>query len=108
MNTRPRTIRLVVDAMTDTVFGQKLRVSRALRDMSLRDVSKEVGVSANAISKYETGKMHPQSSVLVALAKLYGVSLDWLMCSCPVTIGWHQGECADGVQRRAALKPVTN
>lgn len=91
-----------------TLFGDKLRVARALRDLSLREVSEATGVSYNAISKYETGKMVPSSSVLVAVAKLYGVSLDWLMCSCPVTIGWHQGECADGVQRRAALKPVTN
>lgn len=85
------------------LFGDKLRVARALADMSMRDVGERVGVSANAIAKYEAGAMTPQSSVLVALAGLYGVSLDWLMCSCPVTLGWHEGECAEGVRLRATL-----
>lgn len=86
-----------------TLFGDKLRVARALRDLSLRDVADVVGVSYNAVSKYETGKMVPSSSVLVAMAKLYGVSLDWLMCSCPITLGWHEGECGEGVKRRADM-----
>ena len=86
------------------VFGAKLRVARALANMSLRDVGDAIGVSANAVSKYELGAMTPQSSVLVSLGKLYGVSLDWLMCSCPVTLGWHAGECADSVARRASMK----
>lgn len=85
------------------LFGDKLRVARAYADLSMRDVGSIVGVSANAIAKYEAGTMTPQSSVLVALARLYGVSLDWLMCSCPITLGWHQGECADGVRRRAEM-----
>lgn len=86
------------------MFGTKLRVARALHDMSLRDVADRVDVTAQQISKYENGRDHPKSSVLVALAKLYGVSLDWLMCDCPVNLGWHQGECADGVQRRAEMR----
>lgn len=85
------------------LFGDKLRVARALADMSMRDVGDAVGVSANAIAKYEAGTMTPQSSVLVALAKLYGVSLDWLMCSCPIQLGWHEGACAEGVKRRADM-----
>lgn len=89
------------------LFGDKLRVARALANLSLRDVSEAVGVSYNAISKYETGKMTPKSSVLAAMAKLYGVDLDWLMCSCPIQIGWHQGACADGVRQRV-LKVVSN
>ena len=92
--------------MTDArwkLFGDKLRVARAYADMSLRDVAENIGVSANSISKYELGVMTPQSSVLVDLARLYGVSLDWLMCSCPITLGWHHGECAEGVKRRALM-----
>lgn len=85
------------------LFGDKLRVARAYADLSMRDVSARVGVSANAIAKYEAGTMTPSSGVLVALAQVYGVSLDWLMCSCPITLGWHQGECAEGVERRAKM-----
>lgn len=85
------------------LFGDKLRVARAYADLSMRDVAARVGVSANAIAKYEAGTMTPSSSVLVALSQAYGVSLDWLMCSCPITLGWHQGECAEGVARRAKM-----
>lgn len=85
------------------LFGDKLRVSRAYADMSLREVAERVGVTAAAVSKYELGHMTPCSSVLVKLSKLYGVSLDWLTCSCPITLGWHQGECAEGVKRRAEM-----
>lgn len=85
------------------LFGSKLRVARAYADLSLRDVAASVGVSANQISKYESGRDTPRSSVLVGMARLYGVSLDWLMCSCPITLGWHHGECAEGVNRRAAM-----
>jgi transcriptional regulator with XRE-family HTH domain len=93
-------------AMSDKsmkLFGSKLRVARALVGMSLRDVSEKIGVSANAISKYESGQMAPISSVLVKMAKLYGVSLEWLMCPCQITLGWHHGECAEGVKRRAEM-----
>jgi len=85
------------------LFGDKLRVARALANKSLRDVGAEIGVSAMAISKWEAGRATPESSKLVAIAKLYDVSLDWIMCSCPITIGWHHGECAEGVKRRAEM-----
>lgn len=85
------------------LFGTKLRVARAYANLSMREVGSAVGVSANAIAKYEAGTMTPQSSVLVSLASLYGVSLDWLMCDCPITLGWHHGECAEGVLRRAMM-----
>lgn len=84
-----------------TLFGAKLRVARAAKDMSLRDVAAKIGVSAMAISKFEDGQTTPKSSNLLALAKLYGVTLDWLMCSCPIRLDYHEGECADGVRRRA-------
>lgn len=85
------------------LFGAKLRVARACADLSMRDVGVKVGVSAAAIAKYECGAMTPQSSVLVALAQLYDVSIDWLMCQCPITLGWHHGECAEGVKKRAEM-----
>ncbi len=36
-------------------------------------------ITAQAISKYEAGKMMPSSAVLVGLAKALDVSLDFLM-----------------------------
>ena len=53
-------------------------------------------VSAQAISKYEAGRMLPSSSVLVALGKALNVSLDFLMSA--------QVETLDGVAFRKHSK----
>jgi transcriptional regulator with XRE-family HTH domain len=63
------------------MFGDRLRLARKRAGLSLRDLAERIGndVSAQAISKYESGKMFPSSSVLVALGKALDVSLDFLM-----------------------------
>lgn len=65
------------------MFGAKLRMARAYANMSMRELGCAVGVSHNAIAKYEAGEIHPKSSVLVGMAKRLDVSLDWIMCPCP-------------------------
>jgi transcriptional regulator with XRE-family HTH domain len=44
----------------------------------MRALAKSVGVSCNAIKKFEDDVMSPRSSVLVELGKALGVSLDYL------------------------------
>jgi transcriptional regulator with XRE-family HTH domain len=63
------------------MFGERLKLARKRAGLSLRDLADRIGndVSAQAISKYESGKMLPSSSVLVALARALDVSLDFLM-----------------------------
>jgi transcriptional regulator with XRE-family HTH domain/Zn-dependent peptidase ImmA (M78 family) len=63
------------------MFGDRLRLARKRAGLSLRELANRIGndVSAQAISKYESGKMFPSSSVLVALAKALDVTLDFLM-----------------------------
>jgi len=63
------------------MFGDRLKLARKRAGLSLRDLADRLGheVSAQAISKYEGGKMAPSSSVLVSLARALDVSLDFLM-----------------------------
>ena len=63
------------------MFGQRLRLARKKAGLSMRTLAAQVSpkVSAQAISKYESGKMMPSSAVLVGLGKTLGVSLDFLM-----------------------------
>lgn len=65
------------------MFGQRLRLARKRKGLSLRALAELVDpkVSAQAISKYESGKMMPSSRVLVGLGKALGVTLDFLMSS---------------------------
>ena len=61
--------------------GQRLELARKRAGFSLRGLSDALGgqPSHQAIRKYEKGEMTPNSSVLVALAKGLGVSVDFLM-----------------------------
>ena len=63
------------------MFGQRLRLARKRAGLSMRSLADRMDpkVSAQAISKYEAGKMLPSSAVLVALGKALDVSLDFLM-----------------------------
>lgn len=63
------------------MFEQRLKLARKRAGISLAELSEIISpkVSAQAISKYESGKMMPSSSVLVGLGKALNVSLDFLM-----------------------------
>ena len=63
------------------MFGHRLRLARRKTGLSMRDLAVRLSppVSAQAISKYEGGRMMPSSAVLVDLARLLNVSLDFLM-----------------------------
>jgi Zn-dependent peptidase ImmA (M78 family)/DNA-binding XRE family transcriptional regulator len=65
------------------MFAERLKLARKRAGLSLQALSERVSppVSAQAISKYEGGKMMPSSSVLLGLGKALGVSLDFLMGS---------------------------
>jgi Zn-dependent peptidase ImmA (M78 family)/DNA-binding XRE family transcriptional regulator len=64
-----------------TMFADRLRLARKKAGLSLQALAELVSppISAQAISKYESGKMMPSSSVLVGLGKALNVSLDFLM-----------------------------
>lgn len=63
------------------MFGTRLRLARKRSGLSLQALAERVSppVSAQAISKYESGQMMPSSSVLVGLSQALDVSLDFLM-----------------------------
>ncbi len=80
------------------MFGQRLRLARKRAGLSMRSLAGLTvpKVSAQAISKYEAGKMMPSSSVLVGLSEALGVSLDFLMS--------RQVEVLDGLEFRKHSK----
>ncbi len=63
------------------MFGQRLRLARKKAGLSMRDLAGRLSppLSAQAISKYEGGRMMPSSAVLIDLGKTLDVSLDFLM-----------------------------
>ena len=63
------------------MFGQRLRLVRKKAGLSMQALATQISpkVSAQAISKYESGKMMPSSAVLVGLGEALDVSLDYLL-----------------------------
>lgn len=60
-------------------FGTRLKNARIAAGYSLRDLAENIGVSAQAISKYERSMDMPSSSVLMRLTKVLGVDAAFLM-----------------------------
>ena len=65
------------------MFGQRLRLARKRAGLSMQSLALRMTprVTAQAISKYEAGKMMPSAAVLAGLGKALDVSLDFLMSS---------------------------
>lgn len=55
------------------MIGERIKAARVAKGLSLRALAELVGVSHQAIFKYETGKDVPASEVLLALSEALGV-----------------------------------
>ena len=62
-----------------TTLGEMLRENRVRCKMSQEFGAEAVGVSRQAVSKWENGISDPSTSNLIALAKLYGLSAEELL-----------------------------
>ena len=60
-------------------FAQKLKEMRTRAGMSQEKLAERVGVSRQAITKWETDKGAPEMENLLALSDLFGVSVDELL-----------------------------
>ena len=69
-------------------FGQRLKEYRSKNGLSQEAVAKRLGVSAQAVSKWEKGKSLPDLSVLLPLSELFGVSADELLGGEPPAGRW--------------------
>ena len=62
-------------------LGETLKRRRTACKMTQEFVAESLGVSRQAVSKWETGTADPSTSNLLALAKLFGVSAEELLRS---------------------------
>ena len=60
-------------------LGNRLATLRKEKGISQEELASQLGVSRQAVSKWETGESEPETANLVALAKIYNVSLDELV-----------------------------
>lgn len=60
-------------------FGIKLQMLRKDKRMSQEALAEQLGVSRQAVSKWETGEGYPETETIITISNLFGVSLDYLM-----------------------------
>lgn len=65
------------------MIADNLSSLRKLNRMSQEEVAERIGVSRQAVAKWETGATMPDLSNCMELAKLYGVSIDDLVSHSP-------------------------
>ena len=58
---------------------RRIRDLREDKDLNQADIAKYLHVSQPTYSRYESGALDIPSTALIALAKLYGVSVDYLL-----------------------------
>ena len=64
---------------TKISLGEVLKTYRTNCKMTQEFVAESLGVSRQAVSKWENGTSDPSTSNLLALAKLYGVSVEEIL-----------------------------
>lgn len=67
-------------------IGERLKGARLRAGLNLRDLAKQAGVSAQAVSKYERGMDTPGSSVLIRLSQALKVRVEYLMRPVNITL----------------------
>lgn len=62
--------------MENQVLKISLVAARVNAGMTQTDVAKALHIDKGTLIKWEKGRLSPRASSLIALAKLYGISLD--------------------------------
>ena len=64
-------------------LGEKLQTLRREKNLTQEQLAERLGVSRQAVGKWETDSAFPETEKLVRLAGLYGCSLDYLLLDAP-------------------------
>ena len=62
-------------------WNERIAAARKAAGLTQEALGEKLGVSRQAVSKWETGTADPSTSNLLALAKLFGVSAEELLQS---------------------------
>lgn len=60
-------------------FADKLQGYRKQRGMSQENLAEVIGVSRQAVSKWESGQSYPEMDKMIALSEFFGVSMDHMV-----------------------------
>lgn len=61
-------------------IGTRIRAIRTKSGISQEQLAGYLGISAATLSRYERTQIIPKLSIIVAISKVFNVSLDYLIC----------------------------
>ena len=67
------------EMVMETTLGKRIAALRRDKGLKQDELAQQLGVTPQAVSKWETGTADPSTSNLLALAKLFGVSAEELL-----------------------------
>lgn len=65
--------------MDKKIFGERLKLIRLEKKLSLEELGKIIGVSKTTLSKYERGMREPKITIINNLAEYFEVPVEWLI-----------------------------
>ena len=57
-----------------------IKNKRMASNLTQEEVARELRIDRSSVAKWETGKADPRAEVLIKLAKLFGCTVDELLC----------------------------
>ena len=87
------------EAGASVLIGGHLRTARLAKKLSIRELSRRVGISASMISQVELGQAKPSVGTLYAMTRELGISLDAIFDSAPELSPNHTEGAEGPVQR---------
>lgn len=72
------------------IFGNRMRIVMAARNMSSVKLSEAIGVGRNTLCNYVNGRGLPLVDVAFDIAKALGVTVDWLCGEGSLEDGLHE------------------
>ena len=74
---------LTADKEVAGMFGPRIAALRREAGLSQAELAHRLQISPSAIGMYEQGRREPSMETVVALARVFGVSTDYLLTGCP-------------------------
>lgn len=62
-----------------TILGNRIKKLRENKNMSQKDLAKDLHISNSTLSQYESGIRVPSDEIKTTIAKYFDVSMDYLM-----------------------------
>ena len=87
------------------MLGPRIAVLRRASGLSQGELAQRLQVSPSAIGMYEQGRREPSAELLVAMARIFGVTVDYLLTGQPEQIPPEVKDVFDQIDKQESNRP---